>query len=245
MSRWLFRKPPAVLHVGAHLAEEAELYSAAGWGPVIWVEAQSDLVEKLVERFVGSPDLVLQGCAWSSTGKQMTLNVSSNSQSSSVFSLGTHKNHYPEIDFVGSEKVSTIRLDELIPGEARLEFVNLDIQGAELEALKGLGNRIRSATAVYVEVNREELYEGIPLVSEIDGFLKIEGFLRVVTVWTSAQWGDALYLRPGRFLSNPLGRALFAATIHFAIDMREKKRQLQKKRLNFLRRIVRLKNRVF
>ena len=39
--------PTGVLHVGAHLAEEALDYETFGWTPVIWVEAQPNLVQAL------------------------------------------------------------------------------------------------------------------------------------------------------------------------------------------------------
>lgn len=245
MSRWLFREPPAVLHVGAHLAEESEMYASANWGPVIWIEAQTALANHLIERFEGSPDQVFQACVWSESGIPISLNISSNSQSSSVFELGTHAEHYPEVNFSRIESHTTVRLDEVLPAGTKVDFVNLDIQGAEVEALKGLGSYLADVHAVYIEVNREELYEGIPLVSDVDDFLGLEGFQRVFTLWTHANWGDAIYVRAGRFLSTPVGRTAFTGWVWSVLYLQSFRRRIRKLRLGFLRKLAAAKRTVF
>jgi hypothetical protein len=73
--------------------------------------------------------------------------------------------------------------------------VNIDVQGAELQAIKGMGNLVRAVDAIYCEVNKEELYEGCAVVNEIDEYLKNYHFQRVATRWIIGKgWGDALYL---------------------------------------------------
>ena len=245
MSRWIFRERPAVLHVGAHLAEESVLYDSANWGPVIWIEAQTALAEDLKKRFQGSSDRVFQACVWSESGISMSLNISSNSQSSSVFDLGTHSHHYPEIIYSRSESHTTVRLDEVLPVGTKVDFVNLDIQGAELQALRGLGSFLAGVRVVYIEVNREELYEGIPLVSDVDDFLHGAGFLRVFTLWTHANWGDAIYVRAGRFLSAPVGQLLFAVWVWSALYLQRIKRRIGKSRLRILRKLASVKRNVW
>jgi len=109
-----------VLHVGAHTAEEAPLYLAAGWGPTIWVEAQPNLVHDLVERFADSEDVVLEGCVWGESGKSVILHQTNNIQSSSLYPLGTHRNHYPEVKNQEELHLQTVRLDELLGPSAKL-----------------------------------------------------------------------------------------------------------------------------
>lgn len=189
-------QPRGVLHVGAHQAEELEDYRKEGFGPVIWVEAQPSLIPHLVKRVKGSEDLVLEGVAWSRTGETLTFNVASNGQSSSVFEMNEHLVYYPNIHNVAQIEVQTVRLDELVPRSAVFDFVVLDVQGAELDALQGLSARLHQVRWIFTEVNRENLYHGIPLVTELDTFLKANGFYRAVTAWTGSGWGDALYLAP-------------------------------------------------
>ena len=74
-------------------------------------------------------------------------------------------------------------------------FWNLDIQGAELLAMRGGKEWIKHADVVYIEVNVAELYKGCALLPDIDAFLGEEGFDRVLTDITEYKWGDALYVR--------------------------------------------------
>jgi FkbM family methyltransferase len=191
-SFWLI-KPTGVLHVGAHLGEELDGYENNCFGPVTWIEAQPELVRLLSER-VNSPSKVISALVWSRSGVRKVLNLTNNGQSSSVFNLGSHALSYPDIVVSGSLEMETSRLDDLLGGDVH-DFLNLDIQGAEYEALEGLGSRIEQFNFVYTEVNRGQVYEGIKQVREIDEFLRGKGFQRVATVWTSEDWGDSLYLR--------------------------------------------------
>jgi hypothetical protein len=76
-----------------------------------------------------------------------------------------------------------------------LDFLNIDLQGAELKALKGMGEVLRQFKWAYLEVNKAELYKGCALVEDIDMYLLGYGFKRVETKWTGADWGDALYVK--------------------------------------------------
>lgn len=188
--------PAGVLHVGAHRAEELPLYREENFGKIIWVEAQPDLVDDLRRNISAPGDTVLQGAVWGASGISKTFHVTNNGESSSLYELAEHTEHYPSISEVEAYEISTVRLDELIPAGETFDFVNLDVQGAELEALVGLGKLLDQVMWVYSEVNRAELYAGIPLVEELDLFLRKAGFIRVFTRWTSAGWGDAIYCRP-------------------------------------------------
>lgn len=207
--------PPAVLkrrysigtgpvcHVGAHSGEEGPLYRAVGWSEIHWVEAQPALVEALRASGLSSSETVYEGCAWDASGVIMNFNVTTNSQSSSVYDFGTHTHHYPDVSVESTFQVSSVTLDQLIPEDVKITFLNLDIQGAELRALRGFGERLWGVEAVYCEVNREELYEGIALVEEIDNYLEGYRLRRAVTKWTHANWGDAVYLRGIDHWSSP------------------------------------------
>jgi FkbM family methyltransferase len=187
-------QPKGVVHVGAHYAEEQEDYEKYEFGPVVWVEAQPELVNLLRSK-VRTPSIVLQGLVWNESGIPMTLNVTNNGQSSSVFALGSHKESYPEIRVTAELELTTSRLDSILPPDTRADFLNLDIQGAEYEALQGLGSLIEKFNFVYIEVNRAEVYAGIKQIHQLDSLLEQAGFKRISTIWTKADWGDALYVR--------------------------------------------------
>lgn len=187
-------KPRGVIHVGAHEAEESSQYNAAHWGMVHWVEAQPDKVKLLREKFENSTDQVIDAAVWSVAGVPLELNIMTNSASTSLLNLGTHVDAHPDITFSHSIKVETQILQDLIPTDSIADYLCLDIQGAELEAVKGFENRIRQMNWIYTEVNSEELYEGCCLVNELDDYLLNRGFTRMATRWTEFGWGDALYV---------------------------------------------------
>lgn len=214
---WLV-DPRGSLHVGAHSGEELGEYSKYGFDPVIWVEAQPDLASNLAKK-VQPPSIVLQAVAWNRDGVELQFKRTNNGQSSSVFEFGTHSSFFPEVVVETSEMMVSARLDSVLPSDLRPNFLNLDIQGAEYEALEGLGELLHSFDYVYSEVNSAQVYFGIKQIEDIDKYLASFGFIRVATFWTGAGWGDALYLRKSwalkryRSLANLRGR-IFAYSFY-------------------------------
>jgi FkbM family methyltransferase len=196
LSKYWNISPTGVLHVGAHLGEEALDYEKFGWTPVIWVEAQPSLVEILNSKLDPSKNKVIEAAVWEEDGVQLKLHVASNSQSSSLLNFGSHADSYPAITYISEIDVSTKRLDSIINLNEMPNFINLDIQGIELSAIKSLGSLFNAVDYIYTEVNNEEVYEGCTLIKELDGYLLAKGFRRVTTRWyLKGGWGDALYIR--------------------------------------------------
>lgn len=186
--------PRSVLHIGAHQGEEGDEYERVGWGNVTWVEANPELYAELVNRFSAKGHRVINAALWHTTGEILSLSVTSNGQSSSLLKLGVHRDLYPDITVERETPVVTTRLDDLLTSSEAPDFCNIDIQGAELAALRGFGELLEYVTVIYAEVNRKYLYEGCALVWEIDDFLQTFGFRRVTTRWLLGfSWGDALY----------------------------------------------------
>ena len=187
--------PSRIVHIGAHEAEEFLSYKQAGWGETIWVEAQSekvDLVRSIVDK---SGDSVIEAAVWDESGIELELQIMNNTQSTSLLNLGTHKESYPDIIKVESRKIKTKILDEIVPQNFGAELIALDIQGAELMALKGFRTGIKSAKWIYSEVNKKSVYENCSLIEDMDSYLLDQGFSRKATRWSTDGWGDALYSR--------------------------------------------------
>jgi FkbM family methyltransferase len=189
-------RPKGVLHVGAHKAEEWPRYQEHNWTPVIWVEGQAELVEFLVDSLPKEGNEIIQAYVWSESGIEKTFNVASNGQSSSLLKFGSHAIDYPEIHFQEISTIRTKRLDEVLSGMPPFDFVNIDLQGVELEALIGLGHYIHQVKWIYSEVNRKEVYINCTNVKKLDLYLQTFGFSRVATRWCLGKgWGDALYVQ--------------------------------------------------
>jgi FkbM family methyltransferase len=193
-------KPLGILHVGAHLCEEAAEYEKFKWLPCYWVEANQALLAAAKSKMNNSSKnhFFYEGVVWEKSGEKIQFNVTNNFQSSSVFEMGTHKELYTDVFVNLVEERITTTLNDLIPVDSFFDFINLDIQGAELNAIKGLGSRIANINWIYTEVNKKKLYKNIYLVKDIDDYLSLYGFKRIATYWLSGVgWGDALYIKEG------------------------------------------------
>lgn len=76
---------------------------------------------------------------------------------------------------VAEHNVATVRLDD-IPELEDVDFLKMDIQGAELMVLENAIGLLRQAVCIQVEVEFVEMYENQPLFSEVDSFLRGQGF---------------------------------------------------------------------
>ena len=192
-----------ILHVGAHECEEREAYNSKGISDsnIVWVDGNADLVIKMKEK--GVPHIHYE--LIDEVEHDVVFNITNNGQSSSILELGTHATMYPHI-IVSERRVQrTITIEKLKEKESidftNLNFWNFDIQGAELLALKGAGDLLKYADALYLEVNTEEVYKKCARLNEMDDFLLTKGFTRVaVSIYKNGMgiedgWGDALYVR--------------------------------------------------
>lgn len=184
-----------ILHVGAYECEEIYIYERYVYrNNILWVEAMEDKVKFNKCYF---PNLLIEQAVVSDVVETIMFNRSNNGQSSSILELGIHKINHPEIHYVDSFPVTTVLLKNIIcKYNIHYNFLNLDIQGAELKALKGMEEYLPQVDYIYTEVNDDYVYEGCALVSELDEFLGKHGFIRVETVWYGeCHWGDAFYIR--------------------------------------------------
>lgn len=193
------------IHLGAHHGEEIWSYKKNNINNLILIEANKNLINKLkIKKFVFNHflkmNISLENCIISHQNNiSVKLNITNNSQSSSILNLKKHSELYPHIKVINEEIVASRTLDDLFSNKYKIKkfnFLNMDIQGAELLALRGAKNILKNIDAIYTEINFQELYEGCALAQDLDTFLKEYNFTRVRTVTPEhPSWGDALYLK--------------------------------------------------
>ena len=191
-----------VLHVGAHECEEMGFYRdmfKQQNPPVVWIEANALIVKKMRLE----TDYEIYNAVIADTdNKEVQFNIASFSQSSSILPFGLHLVEHPKVKYVGEYMVKTTTLATFFKNidrdPAMYNYWHLDIQGAELLALKGAGDLLDNVDVILTEVNDRELYKGNPLIGDIDKYLGDRGFDRVLTDMTRHGWGDALYVKTVR-----------------------------------------------
>jgi len=194
-----------VVHIGAHHGEEGSQYVECGVESVVWLEASRRFMAELYDKTQGLKlkQFHFNACLSDTDGEKVKFHISNNGQSSSILELGTHATMYPHINYVAEEEIETQRFDSMARKYAdiinvnKVDFINLDVQGAELKVLKGFGNLLAlpNIKAIYTEVNFEHVYKDCCLIDELDSYLKDFGFVRTMTVAPEKTWGDALYIR--------------------------------------------------
>jgi FkbM family methyltransferase len=196
-----------VVHVGAHLGEEALSYSEAGIETVWWIEGNPDIIDTLKANVEPYEQKVVCALVYDRDGADVSFHVTNyKSLSSSIFEFGTHRQVSPDVYFVETKTLRGYTLDTIVArnGIAGCNFLNMDLQGAELVALRGARTLLESIDYVFTEVNVDELYKGCARLPELDAFLGDRGFERVATQMAGADrpgqsnwtgWGDAFYMR--------------------------------------------------
>jgi len=102
------------------------------------------------------------------------------------------------------ERVQSVTLDEWAEreGVTRVDVIKLDLEGHELAALQGAGQRVLpSARLVYTEVRFVEMHQGSCLFCQVADYLQAQGFYLYNLYHLAADlqdkrllWGDALFV---------------------------------------------------
>lgn len=184
-----------ILHVGAHECEELSDYEKyLTRNVILWIEALQDKVVFCKKKYNG---VLIENAVVSDTIETVKFNISNNGQSSSILELGLHKQFHPHVHYVNSFETKTQMLKDIIcKYNIEYNFLNLDIQGAELKALKGMEEYLNKVDYVYTEVNSDYVYKDCCIITELDDYLKRFNLFRVETKWCeNYRWGDAFYIR--------------------------------------------------
>jgi FkbM family methyltransferase len=185
-----------IIHIGGHYGQEYDSYKLLNV-PIIFFEPLSKNYSILESRVSNDKNVQTFQCALGNENKTILMNVetANQGQSSSILKPKKHLEQYPHITFDYTEEVHMFKLDDIDIGNNEYNFINIDVQGYELEVLKGSSKFLESVDYIMSEVNNDEVYENCAKVEELDQFLSQYNFSRVETNWAGGIWGDALYIK--------------------------------------------------
>lgn len=186
-----------IIQIGAHYGNEYETLKKLSEN-ILMFEPQKQVYQKLFNKLGSISNVTIENKAVGSSSGTMKMYTeqANGGQSSSLLLPQLHCIQYPGIKFNGTEDVEVITLNEYFSNKTfNYNLLTLDVQGYELEVLKGSSELLLNVDYILCEVNRAELYKDCPMVEDIDKFLNNYGFVREVTSWDGGTWGDALYVR--------------------------------------------------
>lgn len=152
-------------------------------------------------------------------------------KSSSILAPAKTKEVHSWLKFEEAITVQTSTLKQFCTDKniAIIDFIHMDVQGAELMVLKGAKDFINHINMIWLEVEAVELYKGQPLKHDIENFMKQNSFLKLEdTVYTTA--GDQFWARKEYILAQKGRFFVFQQQLYSSIKLFYKK--LRRKLLN-------------
>jgi len=201
------RKVRTVLDVGACFGEYS-LRFARRWpeARVIAFEPNPETFEQLQTAVKGDPQV--QTVPLGAFSKSGTRSFFLNSWAGACSLLDRPQRgpayHSPRAVHVDQTEVPVVRLDEWAAEQGldgEIDLLKLDIQGAELEALKGAEALLPRVGCILSEVHFYANYEGACLLDELWAYLRSQGFTlyQLYSEWGARDGqlvqGDALFIR--------------------------------------------------
>lgn len=193
-------KIKGVLHIGSHNYEEQSFYNSLDIRNIIWVDAFNNARDPSGSAADPvNPTNTYEALITDKDNIEYTFNISNNTESSSILNMKEHTRYHPEVYYVDNKVIKSTTIDTFYKKNsvdaAKYDMWNICIQGSELLALIGGAKHIPSLKAIYIKIYTTEIYEGCPMVINVDEYLAPFGLRRVLTEISEFKWGYALYIR--------------------------------------------------
>jgi FkbM family methyltransferase len=194
---------PVIVDGGANIGNVIDLFLAQYISPKIYAfEPNPALVDILKKKYVNNRDIKIYPYAVGSEPKNVLFNIINKGDSSSVLNPSNIFKFYhgDNTDIEKTLEVPMVRLDDELFEMKTIDILKLDLQGYELEALKGCEKILQHIKIITTEIEFVSLYDEQPLFADIDTFLRNHGFrlLNLYELWTHPDGqltaGDAVYL---------------------------------------------------
>ena len=191
-------------HIGVNNGLEVDTYKELLPNSTIYLfEPQEEQFNKLVEKFEKENKVILYNTALGNKKGKAEMNISpTHKGSASLLEPTLHKKVFSEVEFYGTETVHLEKYENLDLND--VNFLNIDVQGYELNVLKGAGKKLQAIDFIMIEISLKALYRDSALLDDIDSYLNQYDFIRLITVFWDSEciWRDAFYIKKNLISKN-------------------------------------------
>lgn len=171
-----------VLDVGANVGDYAKsLFDNGYTGMVYSFEPVTEVYETLIQNSKNNERWKIFKYGVGSKEETLEIHISKNLTSSSVLKLtNTSIEAEPNTQFTRSEKINITSLDNFFNrnplNQHKNLFVKIDVQGYELEVIRGAAKNLSSISFIQAELSIVKLYEGSTTYTEFIKIMEELGF---------------------------------------------------------------------
>ena len=197
-----------VLDVGAARGGYAQELREFGYaGRIVSFEPIAAAYADLQAASAGDPKWTCVHSALGSAAGKQTINIASNSDSSSLLPMADeHRSAAPHVDYVGEEEITVARLDDVAPEyltSAIRPFLKIDTQGFEGRCWPAGARPSTRCVGLQLELSFVPLYSGGMLVDEAISFAYDHGFRMVALAQGFTHPNGAMLQADGVFFREP------------------------------------------
>ena len=193
--------PTQIIHVGAWEGLDVPEYKTLEISKITLVEAMPDKARALRERFSDDHQVEIIEAAASNVSNATVSFYPLEYGSSSLLKPKIESLQHVFADFAEIDPITvrTIRIDEIETSETEKIMLIIDVQGAELQVLKGSIKTLKKTVLIKVELSTVAYYEGQSHQKEITHFLEDHGFVCLSKrISKKMGQGDAIFLQRGQ-----------------------------------------------
>lgn len=200
-----------IVHIGAHKGQEVDFYLKIGFQNILLIEANPDLAAELKAKYKDDARIKVEQCAIADTTGELEFHIhtsrSGSTEPASILEMKEFSKIVESLTTVKTIKVPAYTLIDLFDKEEYevqdYNFMNVDVQGAEIHVFRGCVGIFEKFDGIISEVNLVELYKNTALEEELTNFLKEQSFEKINCVYHELYkeekyfpaWGECLFLR--------------------------------------------------
>jgi FkbM family methyltransferase len=182
LAKKLVNRTFAILDIGGGIGASLKLFTENFPDHKIMVfEPVTENFRAIKERFPSSTNIEFIKCAAGNENTEKQINIASRTTSSSLLPLSADQDskvfNESNLGKTGVETITIVRLDDFLAKEQdEIGIMKIDVQGYEMDVLKGAETTLKRTAIVVLEANNHEGYKGSAKYYDIDRYLRERNF---------------------------------------------------------------------